>query len=350
MAVADLAAEWFETELLRAVVAARGITGAFAGPWSAGTSVPLLLQAACDGSALAPAATCAGGMGALAEALSRAARAAGAEVRTGAGVARVNVSDGAATGVVLDSGEEIAARAVVSNADPPRTFLRLVDPTELEPDFLAKVRGYRTDGAAAKVNLALGGLPTFKALSDAAANEHAELRGRIHIGPDIDYLERAFDAAKYGDYSPAPYMDITIPTLADPALAPAGRHVMSIYVQFAPYHLQHGDWAARREEFADAVVRALAPYVPNLSELIIARQTITPLDLERTYNLTGGHPLHGEMSLDQLFTFSPVIGYAQYRTPLRNLYLCGAGAHPGGGVTGAAGANASREILKDLKK
>ena len=350
MAVADLAAEWFETELLRAAVAARGITGAFAGPWSAGTSVPLLMQAAFDGSAFAPAASVRGGMGALTQALGAAARGAGAEVRTGAGVARVSVRDGAATGVVLDTGEEIAARVVVSNADPQRTFLRLVDPTELDPDFLTKVRGYRAHGTAAKVNLALAGLPAFKALPDAGANNHAELRGRIHIGPDIDYLERAFDAAKYGDYSPAPYLDITIPTLADPALAPEGKHVLSVYVQFAPYRLKDGDWPARRDEFADTVVKTLSTYAPNLSELIVGRQIVTPLDLEQTYGLTGGHPLHGELSLDQFFTFRPVIGWAQYRTPIRGLYLCGAGTHPGGGITGVPGANATREILKDLRK
>ncbi len=350
MAVADLAGEWFETELLRAVIAARGITGAFAGPWSAGTSVPLLLQAAADGSAIAPASSAKGGMGALTEALSEAAQAAGASVRTGAGVARVMIQDGKAVGVVLDTGEEIAARAVVSNVDPQTTFLRLVDPTELDPDFLAKVRGYRAHGTAAKLNLALAALPTFKALPDAVANDHADLRGRIHIGPDVDYLERAFDAAKYGDYSPAPYMDITIPTLADPTLAPEGRHVMSIYVQFAPYRLKEGEWTTRREEFADAVVKTLTTYAPDLNALIVGRQTITPLDLERTYGLAGGHPLHGEMSLDQFFTFRPIIGWAQYRTPISGLYLCGAGTHPGGGVTGASGANASREILKDLKK
>jgi phytoene dehydrogenase-like protein len=349
MAVADLAAEWFETELLRAVVAARGITGAFAGPWSAGTSVPLLMQAAADGSAIASAASVKGGMGALTQALSAAAQAAGAEVRTGADVACVTVKDGAVTGVVLESGEEIAARCVVSNADPQRTFLRLIDPTDLDPDFLTKVRGYRSTGTAAKINLALAALPTFKALADAGANGHAALQGRIHIGPNIDYLERAFDAAKYGDYSAAPYLDITIPTLADPTLAPEGKHVLSIYVQFAPYHLKDGDWPARREEFADTVIKTLSIYAPNLSELIIQRQTITPLDLEQTFNLTGGHPLHGEMSLDQFFTFRPIIGWAQYRTPIRGLYLCGAGTHPGGGVTGASGANASREILKDLK-
>ena len=349
MAVADLAAEFFETELLRAVVAARGIHGAFAGPWSAGTSLPLLLQAAFDGSAIAPASFVKGGMGALTQALADAAAAAGAEVRTNAGVERVLISEGAALGVVLESGEELAARAVVSNADPRSTFLRLVEPTELDPDFLHKVRGYRSKGVAAKVNLALDGLPAFAALK-GEADAAASLSGRIHIGPEIDYLERAFDAAKYGDFSPAPYMDITIPTITDASLAPAGKHVMSVYAQFAPYDLKESDWDARREEFADVVVRTRSLYAPGIEQLILQRQTITPRDLEREYGLAGGHTHHGEMSLDQFFTFRPVIGWAQYRTPIKNLYLCGAGTHPGGGLTGAPGANASREILKDLKR
>ncbi|HEX7175824.1 MAG TPA: NAD(P)/FAD-dependent oxidoreductase, partial [Pyrinomonadaceae bacterium] len=235
-----------------------------------------------------------------------------------------------------------------------RTFLSLIDPTELDPDFLAKVRGYRSVGTAAKINLALDALPTFTALkgsgADGAADAASSLAGRIHIGPEIDYLERAYDAAKYGDYSPEPYMDITIPTLTDPTLAPDGKHVMSVYVQFAPYKLKEGDWETRGEKFGETVVKTLAAYAPNLPELVIDGQLITPADLEREYGLTGGHPLHGEMSLDQFFTFRPVIGWAQYRTPLRGLYLCGAGTHPGGGVTGAPGANAGREILKDIGK
>jgi phytoene dehydrogenase-like protein len=351
MAVADLAAEWFETELLRAVVAARGITGAFAGPWSAGTSLPLLMQAALGGSPLAPAVFVRGGMGALTEALAAAARAAGAEVRTGAGVERVLVEGGAAAGVVLEGGEEVRARAVVSNADPRHTFLSLVEPTELDPDFLSKVRGYRAAGAAAKLNLALDALPAFKAIGDSGGDGAASaLAGRVHVGPEIDYLERAFDAAKYGDYSPEPYLDVTIPTLTDPSLAPEGKHVVSVYAQFAPYRLKGGDWASRGEGFADAVVKTLSAYAPNLPGLIVGAQLITPHDLEQTYGLSGGHPLHGEMSLDQFFTFRPFIGWAQYRTPIKNLYLCGAGTHPGGGVTGAPGLNASREILKDLKR
>ncbi|HEY9282970.1 MAG TPA: NAD(P)/FAD-dependent oxidoreductase, partial [Pyrinomonadaceae bacterium] len=281
--------------------------------------------------------------------LAAAARAAGAEIRTEAGVERVVVKDGRAVGVALETGEEIAARAVVSNADPRTTFLRLVDPVELEPDFLAKIRAYRSKGAAAKINLALAGLPRFDA-PGGDDDRAMRLSGRIHVGPEIDYLERAFDAAKYGDFSPAPYLDVTIPTLTDPSLAPAGRHVCSIYAQFAPRDLRHGDWTTRRAEFADAVVKTLAAYAPDLESLILARQIITPDELEREYNLAGGHPLHGEMSLDQFYAFRPVINWAQYRTPIKDLYLCGAGTHPGGGVTGAPGANAAREILRDLKR
>jgi phytoene dehydrogenase-like protein len=347
MAVADLAAEWFETELLRAIVAARGIFGAFAGPWSAGTSAALLLQAATDEHAIAQATFVRGGMGALSQALAKTATAAGAEIRTNAEVTYISVADGKAVGVVLKSGEEISARAVISNADPRTTFLKLVDPAEFDPSFLTKVRNYRAHGAAAKVHLALSALPRFASLREDA-NE--KLSGRIHIGPEIDYLERAFDAAKYGDMSPRPYMDVTIPSLTDQTLAPHGAHVMSVHAQFAPYHLKGGDWQSRREELGDRVVDTLSEYAPDLKELIVGRQVITPLDLEETYGLSGGHIHHGEMAVDQLFAFRPLIGWARYRTPIEGLYLCGAGTHPGGGVTGMPGANASREIIKDLKR
>ncbi|HVS82777.1 MAG TPA: NAD(P)/FAD-dependent oxidoreductase [Pyrinomonadaceae bacterium] len=347
MAVADLAAEWFETELLRATIAARGIFGAFAGPWSAGTSAALLLQAATDGHAIAPAAFVKGGMGALTQALAKAATEAGAEIRTNAEVASIQVKDGKAEGVVLANGEEIPAWTTISNADPGITLLELLDFGELEPSFLNKIRNYRAHGTVAKVHLALSALPEFAGLSDGDTVE--KLSGRIHIGPDIDYLERAFDAAKYGCFSPRPYLDITIPSLTDPSLAPDGAHVMSIHVQFAPYKLKDGDWDSRREELGNTVVNALSDYAPNLKESLVARQVITPLDLEQTYGLSGGHIHHGEMSLDQLFAFRPLIGWAQYRTPIKGLYLCGAGTHPGGGVTGAPGLNASREIIKDLK-
>jgi phytoene dehydrogenase-like protein len=347
MAVADLVAEWFETELLRATVAARGIYGAFAGPWSAGTSIGLLWQAALDGNPIGPASFLKGGMGALTQTLASAAAGAGVEIRTNAEVERIDTAEEKVAKVVLSSGEEISAGAVVSNADPRTTLLRLVDPVNFDPNFLAKIRNYRSQGSAAKVNLALSGLPSFAGVSGAEAK--ARLSGRIHVGPEIDYLEHAFDAAKYGDYSPEPYLDVTIPSLTDSSLAPEGAHVMSVHVQFAPYKLKQGDWNSRRDEFADTVVNQLAGYSPDLKDLIIARQIVTPLDLEQTYGLGGGHIHHGEQSLDQFFTFRPLIGWAQYRTPIGGLYLCGAGTHPGGGVTGQPGANAAREIIKDMK-
>lgn len=343
MAVADLVSEWFETELLRALVAARGIYGAFAGPWSAGTSLGLLWQAAMDGSAIGSASYAKGGMGALSEALAKAAQAAGAEIRTGASVAAVVGADGDAPKVVLEGGEEIGSRVVVSNADPRTTFLNLVDPVDLDPNFLLKMRNYRAPGAAGKINLALSGLPKFN------GGDPQKLTGRIHIGPEIDYLERAFDASKYGEFSAQPYLDITIPSIADPLLAPDGKHVMSIHVQFAPYKLNHGDWTTRSEEFAENVLDLLEQYAPGIRESIDAAQIITPLDLEQTYGLSGGHIHHGEQTLDQFFTFRPLIGWAQYRTPLKRLYLCGAGTHPGGGLTGLNGLNAAREIARDFK-
>ncbi|MGH9908083.1 MAG: phytoene desaturase family protein, partial [Pyrinomonadaceae bacterium] len=348
MAVADLVAEWFEMELLRATIAARGIFGAFAGPWSAGTSTGLLWQAAMDGHAIAPSALVKGGMGAFTNALAKAASEAGVEVRARTEVERVEVNGDKVSKVLLRSGEQIETRAVVSNADPRTTFLKLVDPTDLDPNFLLKIRNYRAVGSAAKINLALSSLPSFPSLNGNDAN--AKLSGRIHIGPDIDYLERAFDAAKYGDFSPAPYLDLTIPSLSDNSLAPKGAQVMSIHVQFAPYNLKHGDWNSRREEFGDRVVEVLSQYAPDIKGLIVARQVITPLDLEETYGLSGGHIMHGEQSLDQFFAFRPLIGWARYRTPIRGLYLCGAGTHPGGGITGGPGMNAAREIIKDLRK
>jgi phytoene dehydrogenase-like protein len=356
MAVADLVAEFFEAELLRATIAARGIFGAFLGPWSAGTGALLLLRAAADSHPAGAASFPKGGMGALTRAMAEAARGAGAEIRTGAEVAGIRARDGAAVGVVLKGGEEIAARAIISNADPRRTLLGLVDPVHLDPDFVVKMRNYRCAGAAAKVNLALSGLPRFTALKGASpaaaggADGAALLSGRIHIGPEIDYLERAFDDAKYGDFSRRPYLDITIPSILDASLAPAGRHVMSIYAQFAPFRLKSGDWNGRREALGDAVVRTLSEHAPDLPGLILHRQVITPRDLEETYGLTGGHIFHGELALDQLFTMRPLLNWARYRAPLKGLYLCGSGTHPGSGLTGASGANAAREILRDLRR
>ena len=348
MAVADLVAEWFDTELLRATIAARGIFGAFAGPWSAGTSTGVLWQAAMDGQATAPSSFVKGGLGALTQGLAKLARNLGVEIRTGAEVERILIAKGSASSVVLESGEEISARAIASNADPRRTFLKLVDPIDLDPNFLSKLQNYRSVGTVAKVNLALSGMPAFAALKHEAS-AIAKLSGRIHLGPNIDYLERAFDAAKYGEYSAQPYLDITIPSLTEPSLVPDGAHVLSIHAQYAPYKLKEGDWSARREEFGETVVNLLSEYAPNLKGMIEAVQVITPLDLEQVYGLSGGHIFHGEQSLDQFFAFRPVIGWAQYRTPIKGLYLCGAGTHPGGGITGGSGANAAREILKDFK-
>jgi len=352
MAVADLVAEWFESEPLRATVAARGNFGTFLGPWSAGSSAVLLLRAAADPHPAGAALFAKGGMGSVTQAMAAAATQAGAEIRTGAEVLRINAMNGEVTGVVLSSGEEISAKLIISNADPRRTFLRLVDPDHLDPSFLAQMQNYRCQGTVAKVNLALGGLPTFTALANVAGapQDGNALAGRIHIGPEIDYLERAFDAAKYGDFSRQPILDVRIPSISDPSLAPEGRHVMSITMQFAPYKLKNGDWAAQREVLGDVVVNTLANYAPNLPGLILHRQVITPLDLEETYGLTGGHIFHGELSLDQLFTMRPLLGWARYRTPLNGLYLCGSGTHPGAGLTGACGSNAAREFLKDFRK
>jgi len=346
MAVADLAAEYFETELLRAVVAARGIFGTFLGPWSAGSSLVLLIRAAGDPHPAGSAHLAAGGMGALTQAMASAAKAAGAEIRSGVEVIEIRVKDGAATGVLLSTGEEVAAKAVVSNADPKRTLLKLTDSTHLSPDFVQKLQHYRGNGTVAKVNLALSGLPNFTAVKNGNASA---LKGRIHIGHEIDYLERAFDESKYGNFSRQPYLEATIPSLTDPTLAPEGKHVMSIYMQYAPYKLK-GDWESQRKELGQTVVKALAQYAPNLPELILTHQIITPLDLEEKYGLTGGQIFHGDLALDQFFTMRPLLDWARYRTPIQNLYLCGSGTHPGVGLTGGSGANAAREILKDLKR
>lgn len=346
MAVADLVAEFFDTELLRATIAARGIFGTFFGPWSAGSSLVLLIRAAGDDHPAGSAYFAAGGMGAVTQAMAAAAKQAGAEIRTGAEVIEVRIKDGAATSVVLSTGEEIVGRAIISNADPKRTLLKLVDPTHLTPDFVMKLQHYRTPGTVAKVNLALSGLPKFAALNGSTE----ALSGRIHIGPEIDYLERAFDEAKYGNFSRQPYLEIAIPSLTDPSLAPAGKHVMSIYVQYAPFKLRNSDWESQRVPLGDTVVKTIAQYAPNLPELILTHQIITPQDLEDTYGLTGGHIFHGELALDQFFTMRPLLDWARYRTPIRNLYLCGSGTHPGAGLTGGSGANAAREILRALKK
>jgi phytoene dehydrogenase-like protein len=344
MAAADLVGEWFETDLLQAAIAARGVFGTAQGPWSAGSGAVLLLNAAADPVPGGSSVMVQGGMAVLASALAGAARNAGAEIRTGARVARILVREGRAAGVVLESGEEIPARAVISNADPRRTFLELVDPIELEPAFLTKARNYRSRGTVAKVHLALSALPAFTGVPNPA-----DLHGRLQIAPGIDYLERAFDASKYGELPAHPYLDIVIPTLTDPALAPSGKHVLSAHVQFVPYQLRGMSWEAGRDALATIVLDTLERYAPGLRATVEARQVLAPPDLERQFGLTGGQIYHGEPALDQLFTMRPILGWSQYRTPIAGLFLCGAGTHPGGGITGGPGHNASREILRQLK-
>ena len=351
MAAADFVAEFFDTELLRAVISARGIFGTALGPWSAGSTAVLLLRAAADPHPVGSASFPHGGLGSLTRALAESARQAGAEIRTDAEVRHIRVKDGAVTSLVLANGEEISSNAVVSGIDPKRTFFSLLDPSLLDPTFALRIRNFRSNGTVAKVHLALDGLPNFPALTDAIASDGfiKALSGRIHIGPEIDYLERAFDASKYGEFSAAPYLDVTIPTLLDPTLAPEGKHVVSAYVQFAPFKLKEGNWADCRRQLGDTVVRTLSTYAPNLPDMIEAMQVITPQDLETSYGFTGGHIFHGELALDQLFTMRPVLDWARYRTPIRNLFLCGSGTHPGNGLTGSSGANAAREIIHALR-
>ena len=348
MAVADFVAEFFETELLRAVIAARGIFGNTLGPWSAGSTAVLLLRVAADAHPVGSAAFPRGGLGAFSRALAESAKQAGAEIRTDAEVQQIRVKDGAVTGIVLKDGEEIAVEAVVSGVDPKRTFFNLVDPSQLDPTFANRMKNFRANGNVAKVNLALGRLPTFTALDPNESSLKA-LSGRIHIGPEIDYLERAFDASKYGELSKAPWLDVTIPTILDPSLAPDGKHVLSAYVQFAPHKLKEGNWDERRKELGDTVIETLATYAANLPGIVEGIQVITPKDLETSYGFTGGHIYHGELALDQLFTMRPVLDWARYKSPIRGLFLCGCGTHPGNGLTGASGANAAREIIRELR-
>jgi phytoene dehydrogenase-like protein len=360
MAVADLLAESFETDVVRAALAWRGVRFGSVGPWSAGTAAMLLMDSAGnDGGAAGETVFARGGPGALADALAAAARAAGAEIRTSAEVARVTTRDGRATGVVLQSGEELQARAIVSGADPKRTLVDLIDPVTLGPSLGWRAGNIRTPGVVAKLNLALKRLPTFP----AAGGDASLLRGRIVVAPTIDDMERAYDATKFGRVSDQPILEATIPSLLDPSLvegAKDGIHVMSVIAQYAPYALRDADgtlgtespgsWdAAAADAFGDRVVAVLESVAPGISKLVTHRQVLTPVDLERDYGLSGGHPLHAEQGLDQFFLWRPLLGHARYRLGLEHLYLCGSGAHPGGGITGGPGQNAAREILRDLR-
>jgi phytoene dehydrogenase-like protein len=341
MAVADLVQEVFEDEAVRGPLATRGVLFTACGPWSAGTAAVFLTDSAGnDGGAAGTAVFARGGTQALAAALASAASAAGAEIRAGAEVSHIRSTGGRVLGVTLTDGAELDAGVVVSAADPKRT-LALCDPVELGPTMVWRANNIRQPGATAKVNLALSGLPAFH-------EDPERLKGRIVIGPSIDYVEKASDAGKYGELAEEPWIEATIPSLVDPSVVPAGKHVMSALVQAAPRHLREGDWPGERERLGDVTVKALERYAPGLGELVEARQVVTPEDLEHDYALTGGHVQHAEPGLDQFFAWRPLNGQARYRFVLDGLYLAGSGAHPGGGITGGPGANAARQVTKDL--
>jgi len=344
MSSADFLNEWFEFDPLKATKSASGIIGTFLGPRSPGTAYVLLhhYMGEIDG-AFRAWGFAKGGTGAVSEAIASSARSFGAQVRTNAPVARVIVKGGRTTGVVLDNGEELSARVVVSGLDPRRTFLELLDPHQLPEDLVADVRRYKFRGSSGKVNLALSELPDFTCLP--GVGDH--LRGAVSISPSIDYIERAYDEAKYGTFSSRPYMDIVIPSMIDPGMAPPGKHVMSIFVQYAPYHLEGGWTDAKREAFGDAVIDTLAEYAPNIRGAILHRQVLTPVDIERITGLSEGNIFQGELAPHQLLFFRPSPRWSGYRTPVRGFYQCGSGTHPGGGIMGASGRLAAQRILDD---
>jgi phytoene dehydrogenase-like protein len=345
MSMADLLSEWFESDLLKAALAGGSVLASFVGPRQQGTAFKFLHhQLDASNGALRAASFVRGGIGSLPQAVARAAEHFGAKIQTGAEVARILTKSGSANSVALRSGEEIAATAIISSTDIKRTFLGLMEPTYLDPEFLLKVKNIRSRGTVAKINFALDALPKFKSAPDHLSS--AALGGVIHIGPTIDYLEHAADDAKYGCFSRQPFLEITIPSVADPSLAPTGNHVMSVWMQSAPYRLRESNWNDQRDALGDAVVNVIEDYAPGFKNSIMYRHVLTPLDLEQIYGLTGGHPYHAEMALDQIFFMRPVPGWARYHTPIENLYLCGSGTHPGGGLTGLPGYYAAKEILK----
>jgi phytoene dehydrogenase-like protein len=344
MSSADFLDQWFETDVLKATMSASGIIGTFLGIRSPGTAYVLLhhYMGEIDG-AFRSWGFSRGGTGAISNAIADAAREAGVEIRTKAPVGKILVKNGRACGVALQDGEELSANVVSSSVDPHLTFEKFLDPSELPADFLEGVRRYKFRGSSGKVNLALDALPNFKCLPGPGAH----LRGAISISPSMEYMERAYDDAKYGHYSRRPYIDMVIPSVTDPSVAPPGKHVLSCFVQYAPYKLAEGTWDDQKEAFGENVSNTLAEYAPNIKDLIIGRQILTPLDLEREFGLTQGNIFQGELSLEQLFFLRPVAGWAYYRTPIHNLYMCGSATHPGGGIMGANGRIASQVILKE---
>jgi phytoene dehydrogenase-like protein len=347
MSAADFLDQWFETDVLKATMSASGIIGTFLGIRSPGTAYVLLhhYMGEIDG-AFRSWGFSRGGTGAISNAIAAAARELGVEIRANAPVAKILSKNGRATGVVLQSGEEIRCNVISSSVDPHHTFLSFIDSKDLPSDFVDSVKRYKFRGSSGKVNLALSALPNFKALPGVGAH----LRGAISISPGMEYMERAYDDAKYGRYSQRPYVDMVIPSLTDPSVAPPGKHVLSCFVQYAPYKLAQGTWDDHREAFGNNVINTIAEHAPNIKDIIIDRQILTPLDLEREFGLTQGNIFQGELSLEQLFFLRPVPGWAYYRTPIHNLYMCGSATHPGGGIMGANGRIASQVILKNWNK
>jgi phytoene dehydrogenase-like protein len=347
MSAADFLDQWFETDVLKATMSASGIIGTFLGIRSPGTAYVLLhhYMGEIDG-AFRSWGFSRGGTGAISNAIAGAAREAGAEIRTEAPVVRIIIKNGVAQGVALESGEEIHAEIVSSSVDPRLTFLKFIESRELPGDFVEEVERYKYRGSSGKVNLALDALPEFTSLPGSGRH----LRGAMSISPSTEYMERAYDQAKYGEFSRRPYIDIVIPTLTDPSVAPPGKHIMSCFVQYAPYKLSKGNWDEQREAFGNTVIDTISEHAPNLKKIIIGRQVITPLDIERVTGLSEGNIFQGELSLEQLFFLRPVAGWARYRTPVKRLYMCGSATHPGGGIMGAPGRLAALEILKDKGK
>jgi phytoene dehydrogenase-like protein len=347
MSAADFLDQWFETDVLKSTMSASGIIGTFLGIRSPGTAYVLLhhYMGEIDG-AFRSWGFSRGGTGAISNAIGAAARELGVEIRTKAPVDKIIIKNGRVAGVALQSGEEILANVVSSSVDPHLTFDKFIDAKELPSDFLDSVRRYKFRGSSGKVNIALSALPNFKALPGAGAH----LRGAVSISPGMEYMERAYDDAKYGHYSQRPYIDMVIPSLTDPSVAPPGKHVLSCFVQYAPYKLVEGTWDDHREAFCNNVIDTIAQHAPNIKDIIIDKQVLTPLDLEREFGLTQGNIFQGELSLEQLFFLRPVPGWAYYKTPVDNLFMCGSATHPGGGIMGANGRIASQVILKDWKK
>jgi phytoene dehydrogenase-like protein len=343
MSAVDFLDQWFETDVLKATMSASGIIGTFLGVRSPGTAYVLLhhYMGEIDG-AFRSWGLSRGGTGAISDSIANAAREAGAEIRTESPIAKIILKHGEAKGVLLENGDEIYADLISSSVDPRLTFMKMVGEKHLPEDFVEDIKRYKFRGSSGKVNLALDALPNFKSLPGAGPH----LRGAVSISPGVDYMERAYDDAKYGRYSRRPYIDMVIPTLTDPSVAPPGKHVMSCFVQYAPYNLK-GNWDDEREAFGDTVIDTIAEHAPNIKEIILHRQVLTPLDLEREFGLSEGNIFQGELTLEQLFFLRPAPGWAQYRSPIKNLYMCGSATHPGGGIMGASGRNAAMMILKD---